>query len=140
MKILALYRLGHLLHRKGYPRTARFVSVMIRLIFSAEIPSSCQLGRNVVLKHGGLGIVLHDRVVVGDNSVIFHNVTIGGRSGLGVPLIGKDVVIGCGAVILGPLTIGEGARIGANATVIRDVPPHATVVGPLAEHRRVEGH
>lgn len=133
MKILTVYRFGNSLYNHGFSRAARLVSVFIRLIFSAEIPSSCKLGKDVVLKHGGLGVVLHDRVVVGDNSVIFHNVTIGGRSGLGVPVIGKNVVIGCGAVILGPVKISDGARIGANATVLKDIPANITVVGPLAE-------
>lgn len=136
MKILTLYRLGHFLHNANLTRAARFISIVIRILFSAEIPSSCKLGKNVILKHGGLGIVIHDTAVVGDNSIIFHNVTIGGRSGLGVPVIENNVIIGCGAVILGPIIIGKGSKIGANATVIHDVLPHSTIVGPCSREKQ----
>jgi serine O-acetyltransferase len=132
MKVLFLYRIGHRLHTAGFKRFARFTSIINRLVFSAEIPASCYIGQDVKLKHGGLGVVLHDRVRIGDRCVIFHNVTIGGRNGMGCPTIGDDAFIGCGAVLLGPIKIGNGAKIGANATVLHDVESNATITGPVA--------
>lgn len=128
-KVLQFYRVGKKLSDAGYPRLARLVSVTIRLMFSAEIPSTCTIGDRVQIKHGGLGVVIHDNAVIGDDTIIFHNVTIGGREKLGTPVIGKHVYIGCGACVLGNVRIGDGARIGANAVVLEDVEPGATVVG-----------
>lgn len=127
-KVLTLHRIGKKLNDKGYLKVARFVSIVIRVIFSAEIPSTCNIGMNVKLKHGGLGVVIHDKASIGDGCVIFHNVTIGGRNNNGIPVIGKNVYIGCGACILGDINIGDNAKIGANATVVNDVAANTTVV------------
>lgn len=128
-KVLRCYRLANRLHLAGWRRSARVVSKYIRLVFSAEIPASCTLGKGVVLKHGALNVVIHDNAVVGDNTVIFHNVTIGGRGGLGPPIVGRNVYIGCGAVLLGDIVIGDNVKIGANAVVVKNVPDGRTVVG-----------
>lgn len=128
-KVLRYYRFAHRLHSTGWKKSARVVSKCIRLMFSAEIPASCVLGEGVVLKHGALNVVIHDSAVIGDHTVIFHNVTIGGREGLGHPIIGRNVYIGCGAVILGDIVIGDNAKIGANAVVVKNVPEGKTVVG-----------
>ncbi|WP_157726634.1 serine O-acetyltransferase [Thalassotalea crassostreae] len=109
---------------------------VLRLLFSAEIPASCYLGCGVELKHGGLGIVLHDNLQVGENTVIYQNVTIGGREQHGTPKIGKGVYIGAGACILGNVIVGDGARIGASSVVLKDVVEGTTVVGNPA--RQVE--
>ena len=127
--ILKFYRLSYYLYTKRYFKIARIVSICIRIIFSAEIPASCKIGKGVQLKHGGLGIVLHDNAVIGDGSILFHNVTIGGREKHGTPTIGKNVYIGCGASILGNVYIGDNARIGANSVVLTDVKKGDTVVG-----------
>lgn len=128
-KIVKLHRIGKALHQRGYVRLGRLISVVIRLIFSAEIPSSCSLGKDVQLKHGGLGIVLHDHLTVGERTIIYQNVTIGGRERRGTPIIGSDVYIGAGACIIGCVKIGNGAKIGANSVVLNDVSDNETVVG-----------
>ncbi len=102
----------------------------MRFAFATSIPYTATIGRNTYLNNWGLGIVIHRRVVVGENCRIAHGVTIGGRSDhYGVPAIGNDVLIGAGATILGPITVGDHATVGANAVVIDDVPPHAVVAG-----------
>ena len=85
-------------------------------------------------------VVLHPKVVIGDNCSIGQNVTIGGRAGkTTVPMTGNNVLIGANALILGPVTIGDGAKIGAGAIVVKDVPPHATVI-PEASRIIIEKH
>ena len=128
-KIMRLYRKANNAFRKGHRNKARFYQLLIRLIFSAEIPYSAKLGQGVDLVHGGLGCVIHDEAIIGENTRIFQNVTIAGGPDGGVPIIGKNVYIGSGAVILGGVTIGDGAKIGANAVVLKDVPIGATAVG-----------
>jgi serine O-acetyltransferase len=128
-KVLMVHRFGKKLSNAGYPRAARLVSILIRIVFSAEIPSTCEIGHGVKIKHGGLGVVIHDRAVVGDGTIIFHHVTIGGREKSGTPVIGKNVYIGCGACILGNVYVGDNARIGANTVVIKDVESGTTVIG-----------
>lgn len=102
----------------------RFWSV----ITGAEIPLSCQIGGGLLLPHPN-GIVIHPDVSIGVNCLIFQQVTLGGRDGPGVPAIFGHVDIGAGAKVLGPVTIGPHARIGANAVVITDVDPHSVAVG-----------
>lgn len=81
------------------------------------------------MPHNGLGVVVHPNVIIGNNVTIRQNVTIGGRNGSGLPIIMDNVEIGAGAVLLGDIIIGESARIGANAVVLTDTPPHHTAVG-----------
>lgn len=100
-----------------------------RIMFACEIPPSTQIGRNVVFAHNGLGCVVNEEAVIGDETKILQNVTIGGRGSHGVPKIGKNVRIGCGAAIIGGLKIGNNVRIGANAVVLKDIPDDAIAVG-----------
>ena len=109
-----------------------------RVIYSIDIPYTCQIGSNVVFQHNGLGCVIHSKAVIGDNTVIYQNVTIGGRNGRGHPVIGKNCLIGAGACILGGVTIGDNVMIGANATVVTDVPSNSTVVGEKARIIRTQ--
>jgi serine O-acetyltransferase len=109
---------------------------MNRVLFSIALPPSVVVGRDVLFGYSGLGIVVHARAKIGDNVKISQNVTIGGRSGhIEVPVIEDDVEIGAGACILGPIRIGRGAKIGANAVVLHDVPAHAIAVGVPAQVR-----
>jgi serine O-acetyltransferase len=102
----------------------------MRFAFATSIPYVATIGRNTYFNNWGLGIVIHRRVVIGENCRIGHGVTIGGRSDhYDVPVIGNDVLVGVGATILGPIKIGDHATVGANAVVIDDVPPYAVVVG-----------
>ncbi len=128
-KIMNLYRLSHKAHQAKIPFVPYILSRIIRLMFSAEIPYSCELGEGVDLIHGGLGVVIHPKARVGKKTKIYQNVTIGGREGRGHPNIGDKVYIGTGACILGGITVGDNAKIGANAVVIQDVPEGGVVVG-----------
>lgn len=112
---------------------SKVVDILIRVLFGCEIHSTMKCGKGLVLAHNGCGIVINKDAVLGDNVLIFQNVTIGGRNGSGSPIIGNDVIIGAGAVILGDITIGNKAKIGANAVVLKNVPSEATAVGVPAE-------
>ena len=93
-------------------------------------PTSVVIGKNCQFAHNALGVDIHPEALIGDNSKIVQNVTIGGRSGLTeLPVIEDDVVIGANALILGPITIGKGSIIGAGSVVLKDVPPYSVVVG-----------
>lgn len=106
---------------------------IMRIIFACDIKYTVTIGHGVRLYHNGLGVVIHKASVIGNNVSIYQNVTIGGNgkdpAHNGAPVIQDDVFIGAGAVILGPVTVGRGAKIGANAVVINDIPPGATAVG-----------
>ncbi len=108
---------------KGLVLRHRFWSV----ITGADIPLNCQIGGGLLIPHPN-GIVIHPDAAIGVNCLIFQQVTLGIRSGPGVPVIGGHVDIGAGAKILGPVRIGDHTRIGANAVVTKDVPSHTTAV------------
>lgn len=115
----------------------RLLYILNRVLFSIALPPSVTVGRNVLFGYSGLGIVVHANCVIGNNVKISQNVTIGGRSGhVAVPVIEDDVEIGAGACVLGPIRIGRGARIGANAVVLSDIPPGAVAVGVPAMLRQ----
>lgn len=97
-------------------------------VTGADIPLNCQLGLGLLCPHPN-GIVIHPEAVIGPNCLIFQQVTIGAGSSPGYPVIGGHVDIGAGAKILGPVRVGDHARIGANAVVLSDVPERATAVG-----------
>lgn len=132
-KILKIYRKSNKAYKKGNVKIAKIYQKIIRLLFSAEIPCSVEIGNGVDFKHGGLGVVIHENATIGNSTLIFQNVTIGGMPDGGVPKIGNGVYIGTGAVILGGVVIGDNARIGANAVVIKDVPNNATAIGVPAK-------
>lgn len=131
-KITRYFRIANLCWRKRIPLIPGLITRYIRVVYSVDLPYTCKIGKNVTFKHNGLGVVVHQDAEIGDNTVIYQNVSIAGRNNRGVPKIGKDCFIGAGACILGGIKIGDGAMIGANATVIEDVPANATVVGEKA--------
>ncbi|OYU85814.1 MAG: serine acetyltransferase [Burkholderiales bacterium PBB5] len=139
--MLRIHRLAHWLHVRGVPLLPRVLYGVNRILFAVVLPPSVKVGRDVVLGYSGLGVVIHARCVIGDRVLIGTGVTIGGRGTLReVPVIGDDVEIGSGAKILGPIHIGKGAAIGANAVVLTDVPDHAVAVGvPARIVRRPAG-
>lgn len=102
--------------------------VLLWLICGADIPTSVQLGRGVRFPHGARAVVIHPGCVIGDRCVINHSVTLGAEHG-GAPVLEDEVRIGAGAVVLGPVTLGRGCRVGANAVVKCDVPAGALAVG-----------
>ncbi len=128
--VLKIHFISHWLWRMRVPLVPRFLQGVLRIIFSVALPPSVRLGRNVVLGYSGLATVIHARAVIGDGVNIGSGVTIGGRSGhYEVPVIDADVEIGSGAKVLGPIHIGKGAVIGANAVVISDVAERTVVAG-----------
>lgn len=129
-KVYALYRCSRTLHSWKIPIFPKLLYYFMRFAFTTSVPYTAVIGRNTSFNNYGMGIVIHKRTVIGDNCEISHHVTIGGRGGFyEVPVIGNDVFIGTGATILGPVKIGDGSIIGANAVVLHDVPAHAVAAG-----------
>ena len=123
---LAHWRWGHRLRW-----LARWVSHWGRWLTGVEIHPGATIGRRVFIDHG-MGVVIGETAVIGDECTLYHGVTLGGTSwnkGRRHPTLQRGVVIGAGAKVLGPILIGEGAKIGSNAVVVKDVPPRATAVG-----------
>ncbi|MDX1542131.1 MAG: serine O-acetyltransferase [Geminicoccaceae bacterium] len=128
---IMFHRIAHPLWRRGWWTLARWISQVARWLTGIEIHPGATLGRKLLIDHG-MGVVIGETAVVGDNVTLYQQVTLGGVSldpGKRHPTIEDDVVIGAGAAVLGPFTVGRGARIGSNAVVLREVPPHATMVG-----------
>jgi serine O-acetyltransferase len=130
------------LWRHGAFTLARFISHLGRFLTGIEIHPGAKLGRRLIIDHG-LGVVIGETAVIGDDVYIYHQVTLGGTSaerGKRHPTIGNDVIIGAGAKVLGNITVGDGARIGSNAVVVAAVPAGTTVVGiparPVDRHQR----
>jgi serine O-acetyltransferase len=127
---IVLYRLARRLHLKGVPVLPRLLFAVTFLVFNSELHAETEIGPGTTFDHGGTGVIIHPRAVIGSGVLIGPQVTIGGRSGLpDLPVIEDDVYIGNGAKVLGPVRVGRGAKIGANAVVIKDVPAGATAVG-----------
>lgn len=128
-KAVFFHRISHALYGTGLFFLARLVAEISRWMTGIEIHPGAKLGKRLVIDHG-MGVVIGETAEVGDDCIIFHGVTLGGLKFDPVkrhPTVGNKVLIGTGAKILGPLTLGDGSRIGANAVVIKDVPPGATV-------------
>lgn len=128
---ILIHRLGARLWLWNFKWLARFVSHLGRWFTGIEIHPGATIGRRVFIDHG-MGVVIGETAVIGDDSTLYHGVTLGGTSwkkGKRHPTLGKGVVVGAGAKILGPITIGDGAKIGSNAVVVKDVPAGATAVG-----------
>ncbi len=126
-----LHRLSHWLWRHRLRWPARALAHLGRWLTGIEIHPGARLGRRLFIDHG-MGVVIGETAEVGDDCTLYHGVTLGGtrwEKGKRHPTLGRDVVVGAGAKILGPITIGDGARIGSNAVVVKDVPAGATVVG-----------
>ena len=125
------YRLHHALWVRGHRLSARLISQAARAATGVEIHPGATIGRRFFIDHG-MGVVIGETAEVGDDVMIYHDVTLGGRSLNRTkrhPTIGDGVVIGAGARVLGPVVVGAAAQVGANAVVVRDVPAGAVVVG-----------
>lgn len=128
---LLFHRIAHFLWRCRLFLLGRFVSHVGRVLTGIEIHPGAQIGRGLFIDHG-MGVVIGETAVIGDDVTLYHGVTLGGTSwspGKRHPTLENDVVIGAGAQVLGPVTVGKGARIGANAVVLKDVPAGVTMVG-----------
>ncbi|MFQ3623184.1 MAG: serine O-acetyltransferase [Acetobacteraceae bacterium] len=128
---LGLHRVAHRLWRWGLRLPARVVAHLSRMLTGIEIHPAARIGRRLFIDHGD-GVVIGETAEIGDDVMIYHQVTLGGTSlvaGKRHPTIGNNVILGAGAKVLGPITVGDGARVGANAVVLSDVAPGQTVVG-----------
>ena len=132
IKALVYHKVAHKLYKKDKTLRARLISQRARKITGIEIHPGATIGENLLIDHG-MGVVIGETAIIGDNVLLFHQVTLGGIGGdmntKRHPTVEDDVIIGSGAKILGPITIGKGAKIGANAVVLKDVPPYSTAVG-----------
>jgi serine O-acetyltransferase len=127
-----MQRLSHAIHVRGCHRSARAVAWATRITFSAILAPEAELAADLALLHGALGVVIHPLVTVGSECMIQHHVTLGTDTPLvsgARMIVGNDVHIGAHAILLGPIVIGDGARIGAGAVVTRDVAPGSVIVG-----------
>ena len=128
---LTLHRFSHWLWGHRLRWLARLFSHFTRFITGIEIHPGATIGRRVFIDHG-MGVVIGETAVIKEGCTLYHGVTLGGTSwnkGKRHPTLERGVVIGAGAKVLGPITVGEGAKIGSNAVVVREVPPGATAVG-----------
>ncbi|MBD5656169.1 MAG: serine O-acetyltransferase [Candidatus Eremiobacteraeota bacterium] len=128
---ITAHRFIHVLYGFGVPLLPRFLSNVVRFRTGIEIHPAAKIGRRFFIDHG-MGVLIGETAEVGDDVTLYKGVTLGGTSlggGKRHPTVGNDVVIGTNASILGAITIGDGARVGAGSVVVRDVPPRATVVG-----------
>ncbi|NQV83780.1 MAG: serine O-acetyltransferase [Rhodospirillales bacterium] len=139
---LMVHRLSHWLWKSGFCLLARFISYFGRIITAIEIHPGAEIGRRFVIDHG-TGVVIGETSIIGNDVTLYHSVTLGGTSpavdsGSQVgqkrhPTVKDNAIIGSGAAILGPITIGEGARVGANSVVTKDIPAGVTAVGIPAQ-------
>ena len=129
---IVVYRFVHWLHKSGVPVLPRFLSNIARVWSGVEIHPGSSIGMNFFIDHG-FGVVIGETAEIGDNCVLFHNVTLGGTGkhrGKRHPTIGNNVLIGTGATLLGPIKVGNNVKIGAETFVImHDIPNDCTVVG-----------
>ncbi|TIX51646.1 serine O-acetyltransferase [Alteraurantiacibacter aquimixticola] len=125
------HRLANRLWLRGHRFSARFLSWLSRLLTNVDIHPAATIGRRFFIDHGA-GVVIGETAEIGDDVTLYHGVTLGGTSwqaGKRHPTLESGVLVGCGAKILGPITVGASARIGANSVVVDPVPPGMTVVG-----------
>ena len=128
---LLLHRLAHALWSRRLRYPARLVSFIARLFTQIDIHPGARIGRRFFIDHG-MGVVIGETAEIGDDVTLYHGVTLGGttwRKEKRHPTLGNNVVVGAGAKILGPITVGDNARVGSNSVVVKDVPSGATVVG-----------
>ena len=131
LQALFLHRFAHWLYKVGIPFFPRFISHVARFFTGIEIHPGAQIGKGVFIDHG-MGVVIGETAIIGDYSLIYQGVTLGGtgkESGKRHPTLGENVVVGGGAKVLGNIQIGNNVRIGAGSVVLRDVPSNCTVVG-----------
>lgn len=131
VKALFYYRMAHALHKRNFRLLARMLSQRAKRLTGIEIHPGATIGEKVFIDHGA-GVVIGETTEIGDNVTIYQGVTLGGtgkETGKRHPTIGNNVMIASGAKVLGPVVIGDFVKIGAGSVVLKDVPPHSTIVG-----------
>jgi len=130
MNLIKVHRVSHKLYKMKIPVLPRLFRFIIFLLYNSDIPSSVSIGKGTLFGHSGIGVVVHQDAVIGNNCVIGQGITIGGRSrNPQVPVIGNKVYIAAGARVLGPIKIGNNVIIAPNAVVIKDVADNCIVGG-----------
>jgi len=136
------HRINHFLWNLGIPFFPRLFSQIVRLLTGLEIHPGAKIGKGFFVDHGA-GLVIGETTNIGDNCVLFHNVTLGGtgkHQGKRHPTLGSNVLVGTGAILLGPITVGDNVKIGANSFILmRDVPSNCTVAGIPAKIVKRDG-
>ncbi len=138
---LLTHRVAHALQDAGLPVLPRSIALVSRALTGIEIHPSAVIGQGLFIDHG-TGVVIGETAEIGNDVTLYQGVTLGGTgfaSGKRHPTVQDNVTIGSGAKLLGPITIGHGAKIGANSVVITDVPPNSTVVGVPGHPVRIDG-
>ncbi|MBI3544953.1 MAG: serine O-acetyltransferase [Deltaproteobacteria bacterium] len=131
VKALLCHRVAHLFYRIGVPFVPRAIAELSRFMTGIDIHPGAIIGKSLIIDHG-MGTVIGETAIIGDNCIIYQGVTLGGTNLHRVkrhPTLESGVVIGAGAKVLGNITIGSGSRVGSNSVVIEDVPAHSTAVG-----------
>jgi len=138
---IVVYRLGHFLWLRKVPLLPRLLSQTARFCTGIEIHPGATIGRGFFIDHG-MGVVIGETAIIGDNVTLFQGVTLGGtgkETGKRHPTLGDNIVIGAGAKVLGNISVGNNSYVGANAVVIKDVPANSTIVGVPGRTTRQEG-
>ena len=138
-RVQKYYKLAHFIYKKRFYFIARLISEWAKRKTGIEIHPGAKIGKNLFIDHG-IGVVIGETTIIGDNVLIYHGVTLGGTGkdkGKRHPTIGDGVIIGCGAKVLGNIKIGNNAKIGANSVVVKDVPDNTTVIGIPAKVKDV---
>lgn len=138
---LIMHRIAHKLYTMKVPFIPRMISQFSRWVTGIEIHPGAVIAHGLFIDHG-MGVVIGETAVIGNNVTLYQGVTLGGTGkerGKRHPTLGNDIVVGAGAKVLGNISIGDNVQIGANAVVIRDVPPNSTVVGVPGRIVRLEG-
>ena len=141
VQALLAHRVAHALRDAGVPLAPRTIAYLSRAVTGVEIHPAASIGHDFFIDHGN-GVVIGETAEVGDRVTLYQGVTLGGTGfarGKRHPTIQDNVTIGSGAKLLGPITVGHGAKVGANSVVIHDVPPNSTVVGNPGHPVRVDG-
>ncbi len=128
---ILFHRIAHFLYNKHLFFIARLISQGSRFLTGIEIHPGAKIGKKLMIDHG-MGVVIGETAEIGDNCIIYHQVTLGGTGKEKVkrhPTIGNNVMIGCGSKVLGNINIGDHVKIGSNSVVLKNIPPNTTVVG-----------
>lgn len=135
IKAVLLYRIAHFFWKLGVPYIPRYISDIARELTAIDIHPGAEIGNEFFIDHGA-GVVIGETAEIGNNVTFYSGVVLGGtklEQKKRHPTLGNDIVVGTGAKILGPITIGDNVRVGANSVVVNDVPPHCVVVGVPAK-------